>query len=885
MQVVEITQGAPAGVGSRLAAFIRSSRDAIVEDWALLARQLPSASRLDRAQLIDLVPRLLDRIVGLADALARGESGPDPAEIGARHADARLANGFELVEIVRELAMLRSCLLARIEAANTIFDPREVQLLSNALDAAVSASVARYVYVRDRWLDSLDRVGSATLESRSLEELLGQLLHVFVESNSAIEVASIWLRENDRLRLRAAVGLDPEHVGKLVIAIGDGFAGTIAATRAPLAVRDATNDDLVRMEGVQGLGIRGLFGVPLLEGAELLGVACVGSREMPELSHLDRRLFTAMAARAEAGILHFLLRASTEEHARRQRAIADLGRRVLRHVSLDASLEDAVRTVEDVLGADLVEIAELEPAPRAFTVRAGAGWSGGVVGSARISAEPSTHLGYTLVSDVGVIAEDFARETRFTPGEYVLRHGAVSGLSVVIRTPGPSRGAFGVLAAYSKRPGAFGEDERAFLRSVANLVASMIVRHRGEERVRFIADASRRLSESLELGETLAALAGLCAEHLSDWCAIDLVGDDGTLRRAVAAHRDPKKRELAELLREQPLFPSIEGTPQCVLARGRSVFLSEVSERVLREAARDEEQARMLEELGIRAYLCVPISAGGRVLGTISLGSGDPRRLQSDLDLELAEELGRRAGLAIENARLYRESRDATARREEVLAVVSHDLRNPLNVVHMGATLLAENDGTPESTREQALRILRAARRMERLIQDLLDLGSLERGELALVRSREDPRAVASEAIESLREQAAARGQRLELVANIDRPLDVDRDRLLQVLGNLLSNAVRVTPEGGAIELHVEDAGDRALFSVRDTGPGIAPEELPNLFRRHWRGSGVRYRGTGRGLAIAKGIVEAHGGEIWAESTLGKGATFFFTVPYADQAS
>src|SRR5690606_28534397 len=111
--VVEITQGAPTA-GSRLATFIRASRDAIVEDWTVLARQLPSARKIDRTQLLDFVPRLLDRIAGLADALARGESGPDPSDLGARHADQRLASGFELVEIVRELAMLRSCVLARL---------------------------------------------------------------------------------------------------------------------------------------------------------------------------------------------------------------------------------------------------------------------------------------------------------------------------------------------------------------------------------------------------------------------------------------------------------------------------------------------------------------------------------------------------------------------------------------------------------------------------------------------------------------------------------------------------------------------------------------------------------------------------------------------------
>ncbi|MCZ7686341.1 MAG: ATP-binding protein [Sandaracinaceae bacterium] len=427
-------------------------------------------------------------------------------------------------------------------------------------------------------------------------------------------------------------------------------------------------------------------------------------------------------------------------------------------------------------------------------------------------------------------------------------------------------------------------DESGQVRGYAEVTRDLTDRRRAEERDRFLADASRRLSESLELDATLASLAHLCIERLASWCAIDLVLDDGALRRVAVEHRDPAKRPLAEALPRGLRGDRSSWAPGGP-ARG-PVRPGDRRGGALAQLGAGRRARRDPEGLGVSSYICVPMSARGRVLGAITLGTSDARRRFDERDLEVAEELAARAALAIDNASLYRASREAIERREDVLALVSHDLRNPLNVVQMGATLLAEGGATAlGSVRDQAQRILRAAQRMNRLIQDLLDLASLERGQLALVRTVEDARGIAEEACESVRPQAAQRGLGLHVEAGVALEVEVDRDRVLQVLGNLLSNAVRLTPEGGSIRVRVERAGDEALFWVRDTGPGIPKEEQPHLFHRYWRGRNVAYRGTGHGLAIAKGIVEAHGGRIWVESELGEGSTFYFTLPLAHRGA
>jgi signal transduction histidine kinase len=244
--------------------------------------------------------------------------------------------------------------------------------------------------------------------------------------------------------------------------------------------------------------------------------------------------------------------------------------------------------------------------------------------------------------------------------------------------------------------------------------------------------------------------------------------------------------------------------------------------------------------------------------------------------------------LAAENARLYEQAQLAVRVREQILAIVSHDLRNPVGTILMATTVLAQPE-EPGEVREELSRsvgrIRRAAETMLRLIDDLLDFASIEAGSLAIKRQPQDPGSIIQETLASF--EGVATKKRLRLTPRVEPnlpKLDGDRGRILQVLSNLVGNATKVTAEGGQITLRVEARGHDLLFAVSDDGPGISEENVKYLFERYWRSVDATYKGTGLGLAIARGIVNAHGGRIWVESELGHGATFLFTIPAADAA-
>jgi signal transduction histidine kinase len=238
------------------------------------------------------------------------------------------------------------------------------------------------------------------------------------------------------------------------------------------------------------------------------------------------------------------------------------------------------------------------------------------------------------------------------------------------------------------------------------------------------------------------------------------------------------------------------------------------------------------------------------------------------------------ASTALENARLYREAKRATEGRDQVLGVVSHDLRNPLSAIAMCAKALRETLSLEERGRLLAT-IVQSTEWMNRLIQDLLDVANIEAGRMSLERVREMPSSLVTGALRMFDVEAGER--RIALVTSTSPdlpPISVDASRMLQVLGNLLRNALKFTPDNGCITVAAAARGGSVVFSVRDTGPGIPVADQPRVFDRYWHSRRTaNKRGTGLGLSIAKGIVEAHGGRMWVESTPGAGATFFFSVP------
>jgi signal transduction histidine kinase len=274
----------------------------------------------------------------------------------------------------------------------------------------------------------------------------------------------------------------------------------------------------------------------------------------------------------------------------------------------------------------------------------------------------------------------------------------------------------------------------------------------------------------------------------------------------------------------------------------------------------------------------VPLLAHDALVGVITLISSTVS--YAPTDLRIAEELGRRAAQAIENARLYQAARRATQARDELLGIVAHDLRNPLSSIALQAELLCERGDA--SVRPAAERIASNASRLSRLIQDLLDVTRMEAGQLSVEAARVSAQHLVSDAGEAQRALAAASGLELQIELPSAIP-DVwaDRDRLLQILENLIGNAIKFTPRGGRITIGAMPRDGTVVFWVADTGEGIALEDQPHVFERFWQASKAKHRGAGLGLPIVKGLVEAHGGHVWVESTPGRGSAFFFTIPTA----
>ncbi|MFY0579706.1 ATP-binding protein [Cystobacter fuscus] len=410
-----------------------------------------------------------------------------------------------------------------------------------------------------------------------------------------------------------------------------------------------------------------------------------------------------------------------------------------------------------------------------------------------------------------------------------------------------------------------------------------------EQAWRFLAEAGPRLAASLEPQATLTTVAGLAVPTLADWCMIYLFGEDGRVQRVEIMAASPEKSHLLrEMITTYPHDLTWKGDIVAhVLQMGQSVLIPEIPEAILEETARDARHLELLHHLESRSGMVVPLATRGRILGVIILTMSESGRHYGPRDLSLAEELAHRAALAIDNARFHEQSEQATRTRDEVLRIVAHDLRTPLNVISLNTRRLLTSPPEKSAADTRSLEsIQKAVDRATRLIQDLLDIARMEAGHLSVDRGLEQTARLVREAAELHRALAEEKSiQFTATVAEDAPPVFADRDRVLQILSNLLGNALKFTPTGGRITLRAEPAGHMMRFSVSDTGAGIPKENLPHLFEPFWQASEGKKQGAGLGLAIVKGLVDAHGGRIWVESKPGGGSTFFFTLPTAIPAA
>nr|WP_281404522.1 PAS domain S-box protein [Pyxidicoccus fallax] len=414
---------------------------------------------------------------------------------------------------------------------------------------------------------------------------------------------------------------------------------------------------------------------------------------------------------------------------------------------------------------------------------------------------------------------------------------------------------------------------------------------RGEQRLSFMSEASRLLSESLDYEATLARAARLSVPAVGDWCMLDILEEGGGIKRVEVACADPA---LLPLVQKASRFPprweaNPEHPPTRVLLEGRSVLVEDADDAWKQRSALSAEHLTQIRAIGFNSIMSVPLMARGRTLGVITFLAVAPGRRFSRVDLEMAEDLARRAALALDNGRLYREAQQAVRVREEFLQVASHELKTPLTPLSLKLQMLARSaesfppENWPKLSADVEM-MRQQVRRLSSLMDELLDVSRISSGRFSLTLEPVDLAAVVRDTAARFEPEVLRQGGRLE----VDVPESLqglwDWQRLEQVMTNLLSNALKYGG-GQPVRVRVWREGDRARLEVRDEGIGIAPEALPRIFEKFERAVSDRhYGGLGLGLYITRQIVDALGGVIRATSEPGQGSTFTVDLPLVTQA-
>lgn len=411
-------------------------------------------------------------------------------------------------------------------------------------------------------------------------------------------------------------------------------------------------------------------------------------------------------------------------------------------------------------------------------------------------------------------------------------------------------------------------------------------RQRAEDGLRFLAEVGTLLADLLHDQRALQRAASRAVPMLGDSCIIDLVEGDEILTAAVAAQTAATEQAIHLSRDRAPLTWDTPAPVVDAMRTRQTVLISENGKAAVGNEGRVGADAADGSGLAGGSLLIVPLVAHEQVMGAATFTMLPGGRKHDDGYRALAEAFGVRVALAVDGAALYQRARRAIGARDEALAVVSHDLRNPLSAITLCLGALRESPPpSAEATADLLGTVAESTTLMNRIIQDLLDVASIDAGRLSLERHRQLLAPVLERAGGMFSAAAADRG--VELVVegrDLDRfpEVDIDADRILQVLANLLHNALKFTDTGGSVRLSAAARPDRIAVTVRDTGAGIPPADLPHIFDRFWHGRRkTKIRSTGLGLAIARGIVEAHGGRIWAENAPDRGTSFTFEVPVA----
>ncbi|MFL5541607.1 MAG: ATP-binding protein [Longimicrobiaceae bacterium] len=451
------------------------------------------------------------------------------------------------------------------------------------------------------------------------------------------------------------------------------------------------------------------------------------------------------------------------------------------------------------------------------------------------------------------------------------------------------------------------------------------------DRFSFLAEVSRCLADSLDYEATLTTVAEMSLPYLDAWCIVDVLDPDGELRRIAVAHPHPDRQEAARLLAERypPRAGDLIGAPR-VIRTGRPEMAFDVPDAALVAAAHDAGHLELMRRLGVRAYVIVPMVARGQVLGAMTFVTAERDRRFGDIDVVMAEDLARRAAMAVDNARLHREAvearnaaddalqeaeqaldeaatteeylreaRDeaqaALRTRDEFVSTMTHEVQTPLNAIigYLELLEMGVSGALGETQRGYVQRAQDSSRHLLRLVGDVLDFSRSETARLEVAHDEVGAAETARSALALVRPQAS--GRLVTLVDDTESAAGLrylgDEYRARQILANLLSNAVKFTPAGGRVRLECRaqpardgrDGPGDLIFVVSDSGEGVKPEDAARIFEPFVQGTAGltrRHGGTGLGLPISRRLARLMGGEVWVDPDApGPGATFVLRLP------
>lgn len=427
--------------------------------------------------------------------------------------------------------------------------------------------------------------------------------------------------------------------------------------------------------------------------------------------------------------------------------------------------------------------------------------------------------------------------------------------------------------------------------TMAGVCLDITRRKQTERDLKFLAEASAELAGLTDYQDTLDRIARLAVPHFADWCAVDMLEEGGaTLRRVAVAHVDPAKVHLAHELHERfPPDPQSPSGPWAVIRSGNSELVPEINPEMLAAGARSPAFLAILKTLGLTSYIGVPLAARGKTLGVLTFISAESRRRYAPENLLMAQDLGRRAGVAVDNARLMLAMKESDRAKDVFLATLAHELRNPLAPIWNGLSIIKRAKGDAGRIEQIGGIIERQVGQLTRLVDDLLDVSRISTGKVELKKEPTNLVSILGSAVEISRPHIEAAHHKLS-ISFPDEPTDLFADpvRMAQVFSNLLNNAAKYTRRGGQIDVVVQSQPQELVVRVRDNGTGIAREMLGKvfgLFTQVTHPTERRQGGLGIGLSLVDGLVRLHGGRVEAHSAgLDQGSEFTVYLPRGQRA-